>query len=261
MPVTETIRTGADPRQSVDVYAAPASPAAPGHAARPPLAVFIHGGGWRHGDKRMVAAKPEWFRDHGWAFASIDYRLLPDAPVEDQARDVAAAIHALRAQAARLGFDGDRILLIGHSAGAHLAALVSTDEQWLGADLPAIRATVLLDGAGYDVPAQMRSAPMLSRIIYQPAFGDDVARQRALSPITHVGGRDVRDWLIVYSTQRHDSPGQAQALGAALARTGAAVAYAPMDASHREINVAFGTPDYPADTAVEAAMHRVAAAR
>jgi acetyl esterase/lipase len=258
MPVTATIRTGSDRQQSVDYYAPPASSTA---TARPPLAIFIHGGGWRMGDKTMVAAKPEWFGEHGWAFASIGYRLLPDAPVEDQARDVAAAIHALRAQAARLGFDPDRILLIGHSAGAHLAALVSTEEDLLGADLPAIRCTILLDGAGYDVPVQMRTSPMLTRLIYRPAFGDDPARQRALSPITHVGGADVRDWLIVYSTQRHDSPAQAQAMGAALARAGATVAYAPLDNSHREINLAFGTAGYGANDAVEAAMRRVAGTR
>ena len=101
----QAVPYGGDPRQSADFYAAPNG------TVRPPFAIFIHGGGWRIGDRSRVGTKPAWFRAHGWAFASLGYRLLPDAPVETQARDIADGIRALRRDAARLGFDPDRILL------------------------------------------------------------------------------------------------------------------------------------------------------
>ncbi|MFM7708536.1 MAG: alpha/beta hydrolase, partial [Gammaproteobacteria bacterium] len=122
-----TLSYGQDPRQIVVVYTAPRTV-----AARPPLAVYVHGGAWRAGSPLRVRAKPQWFGEAGWVFASVGYRLLPDAPVEEQARDVAAGLRALRADAERLGFDPDRILLMGHSAGAHLAALVASDQRYLG---------------------------------------------------------------------------------------------------------------------------------
>lgn len=247
----QVVPYGSDPRQAVDFYAAPAG------ASRPPLAIFIHGGGWRIGDRSRVAQKPAWFRFHGWAFASLGYRLLPDAPVETQARDIADAIRALRRDAARLGFDPDRILLFGHSAGAHLAALVSTDESLLGAELEAIRATILLDGAGYDVPRQMADARFLARRIYEPAFGTDPVRQRALSPITYAGGGDVGEWLIIHSSGRADSASQSNAFGMALRRAGASVEVQPMNASHMEINRDFGTAGYTANASIAALMRRV----
>ena len=81
-----TLTYGQDPRQVVLVYTAGprAAPAATDTAARPPLAVYVHGGAWRAGSPMRVRAKPQWFREAGWAFASVGYRLLPDATVEEQ---------------------------------------------------------------------------------------------------------------------------------------------------------------------------------
>ncbi len=254
----EVVSYGADPRQAADLYVP--SPR-PGVGARPPLAIFIHGGGWRIGDRSRVAEKPTWFARHGWAFASLGYRLLPDAPVEMQARDLADGIRALRADAARLGFDPDRILLIGHSAGAHLAALLSTQDALLGADLAAIRGTILLDGAGYDVPRQMVDAGPLAARLYDAAFGQDAARQGALSPINHVGGADVGDWLIIHAADRADSAAQSTGMATALRGAGRAVQLLAIDGTHRQINVEFGRAGYAGNAAAEAIMARVAAAR
>ncbi|MFM6854383.1 MAG: alpha/beta hydrolase [Sphingopyxis sp.] len=269
-PPTTTLAYGADPAQAVDFYAAPTGPTgptpptgptAPNVAARqlPPLAIYVHGGGWRRGDRAMVAQKPEWFAAHGWAFASIGYRLLPDAPVETQAADVAAAIRQLRQNAARLGFDPNHILLMGHSAGAHLAALIGTDGAYLSADMAAVRGIILLDGAGYDVPRQMADASALTRRIYEPAFGTDAARQRALSPMTHIGGADVRQWLILYSQTRADSIRQSTDFAAALRGAGVAVQRLPVPGSHADINIGFGTPGYAGNSAIETMMRAVAA--
>jgi acetyl esterase/lipase len=226
-------------------------------AARPPLAVYVHGGAWRAGSPMRVRAKPQWFREAGWGFASVGYRLLPDAPVEDQARDVAAGLRALRADAERLGFDPDRILLMGHSAGAHLAALVASDQRYLGADAAAVRGVILLDGAGYDVANEYTLRGALARKLYGDAFGDDPARQRELSPINHVDPRDPPDWLIVFAESRRDAREQARDFGDALQRAGLRVERVPDPGDHLEINREFGMPDYRANASIRALMARV----
>ena len=147
---------GTDPLQQVDLY----TPATARPSKGYPLAIYIHGGGWRNGTKDMVAQKPGFFNAQGWAFASVGYRLLPDAPVEQQAADVAAAIAKLTRDSATLGIDPDRIIVMGHSAGAHLAALVATDPAYLGADIARLWGVVLIDGAGYDVARQMEQGSL-----------------------------------------------------------------------------------------------------
>jgi len=262
---SERISYGADSEQRVLFYSAP-SPAANERRRAPPLAVYVHGGGWSKGEPEMVAKKPEWYAQHGWAFASIGYRMLPGAPVEEQARDVGRALVKLRAEAARLGFDPDRILLTGHSAGAHLAALVSTDPQYTGSAFAAIKGTIPIDGACYDVVAQMeQSGAFMRKRTYEPAFGTEPARQRALSPTTHAGGPDVRDWLLLYTTARDDAQLQSAALADALRRSGANTEVFAVPAksrqqlaAHRDINVDFGTPGYAANAQVEAIMARIA---
>jgi arylformamidase len=265
IPPDQRLSYGSDDDQRI-LFFAP-TPAAQNERRRPPpLAVYIHGGGWAHGQPEMVENKPAWFRQHGWAFASVGYRLLPDAPVETQAADVGAALRHLRAEAGRLGYDPDRILLFGHSAGAHLTALVSADPQYAGDAFAAVRGAILIDGACYDVPAQMAAgARFMTQRTYIPAFGTDPVRQRALSPITHAGGRDVPDWLLLYTSARNDAEDQSRGLAAALDRRRVrtqlfevpAQSRNPL-AGHMEINRDFGTASYAANAEILAIMRRVA---
>jgi acetyl esterase/lipase len=263
-PADSIISFGEDPAQRILFYAAP--PPAPNERRRaPPLAVYIHGGGWAHGQPEIVENKPAWFRQHGWAFASLGYRLLPGAPVETQAADIGAALRRLRTEAARLGYDPDRILLFGHSAGAHLTALVSADPQYAGDAFGAIRGAILIDGAAYDVAAQIARGGLMTRRTYIPAFGTDPARQRALSPVTHAGGRDVPDWLLLYTSAREDAETQSRSLAAALdrSRVRTQLLEVPSQSSnqligHMEINRDFGTAGYAANDPVLAIMRRVA---
>lgn len=233
MPTT-TLSYGNDARQAIDFYRAKgAGPA--------PLVVFIHGGGWALGDKRPASGKkPAHFTDAGYAFASINYRLVPQATVEQQAADVAAAIDTLRFRASEYGIDPNRIALMGHSAGAHLAALVATDPQYLkAADVPmtAVKAVVLLDGAGYDVAAQMKTGGPIIQKLYGPPFGDDPKRQAALSPLTHTAAPNAASWLALYVEGRDASLGQSRTLVAALEKAGAkARAVGVPDSSHGELN-------------------------
>ncbi len=126
VPVSATIAYGSDPAQKIDFWAArlPSDPA----MTPAPLVIFVHGGGWQRGSKDNATGrwKPAHFPGEGYAFASINYRLVPAATVEQQAQDVAQAVKAFIERAGSLGIDRRRIVLMGHSAGAQLVALVGS---------------------------------------------------------------------------------------------------------------------------------------
>ncbi len=259
MKVDATIFYGAHSRQTVDYFAAKGEPQADLSGNPPPLVLFIHGGGWKFGDHKVsVVNKPKHFTESGYAFASTGYRLLPDAPVEEQARDIGLAIAVLRGQADALGFDPDRIVLMGHSAGAHLAALVSTDPQYAGDSFDAIQGVIPLDGAGYDIARNMASASGRAALLYADVFGDDPARQAALSPITHVGGPDAPHWLILYVAGRERSGDQSRLLAESLTSAGAdAQTVAVPDTDHRQLNQNLGLSGDAATEQVDAFLARV----
>lgn len=251
-PVDATLGYGPAEKQRVDLF----RPASGGKGQ--PLILYVHGGGWANGSHKNVAVKPAWASRMGLWFGSIGYRYLPEAPVEMQAADVGAAIRKARSAAAQHGYDPNRIILMGHSAGAHLVALVATDPQYAGDAFGAIKAVIPIDGAGYDVPRQMANASAMAIRIYEPAFGSEPARQRALSPITHAGGRDAPRWLLIHVADRSDARDQSNALAAALKRGGAEVSVKPVADTHRTANRDFGKPDYPAQTEVDALVMAVA---
>lgn len=246
-PQAHTISYGSAPRQAIDLYVPKGAKPAGGF----PLLVYVHGGGWRNGDKSMVQQKPDFLMGKGWAFASVGYRLLPEAPVEQQAGDVAAALRKLLTESASLEIDPARIVVMGHSAGAHLAALIATDPAYLGGDMRRIAGVILLDGAGYDVARQMRAQPLIAKSLYTPAFGTDPARQARLSPITHVAAPNVERWLILHVASRRDAADQSNALAAALTAEGATARVQSITGeNHMTINRELGAQDNPHTIAV-----------
>lgn len=231
-----TVSFGAHARQAYDVYGNP--------GATGPILVFVHGGGWAFGDKSMVHALPEYAARHGLTLISTDYRLAPEVTAREQAEDLAAAVAHIRR-----GLPGRPIVLVGHSAGAHLVALVGVDPRYLGvhglgpSDLAGV---IPLDGAGYDATQPRRPGPVgrvLERM-YDQAFGDQRAE---LSPILRVRpGADYPPFLIFHVAGRDDSREQSEELARVLTQAGgrAEVISAPGD-SHRDINVEFGAAGDP----------------
>ncbi|MEO7504680.1 MAG: alpha/beta hydrolase [Sphingomicrobium sp.] len=229
---------GSDPKQRIDFVR-------PVLNRTVPLIVHIHGGGWSIGDKtHAIGAKAAHFNGLGWAFASVNYRLVPAATVEQQAGDVASAVAYLRAHAIERGLDPDRIVLMGHSAGAHLAALVASDPAYFkaaGVPMAAVRGVVLLDGAGYNVTQQMARPGNMVSGMYDAAFGRDPRRQAALSPTRHAAAPNVADWLIMPVATRRDSTAQSSALAAALTRAGTRATVVPVpDTNHAALNRQLG---------------------
>jgi acetyl esterase/lipase len=234
-------------RTCLDVYA-------PAGGDKLPIMIWIHGGGWRFGNKNNVLIKPAAFNAQGFVFVSTNYRLQLGVTYQDQAGDVGKAIGWVHAHAAEFGGDPAKIYLMGHSAGAHLAALVSTDQRYLkaaGMKLADVAGVVLLDGAAYDIPRQIEIAPLpRMKAIYTDAFGDNPADQRDASPITHVAaGKGIPPFLILYVANRRDGKLQSTQLSEALTRAGvASKLFAAENKTHATISGDFGqTGDAPTE--------------
>ena len=97
----------------------------PKQAPKAPVIVWLHGGGWRLGDRRLVPDLQRFFAQHGFAMASIDYRLSTEAIFPAAVEDVKTAVRWLRSVASEYGLDPRRIGLWGSSACGHLAALAA----------------------------------------------------------------------------------------------------------------------------------------
>ena len=257
-PAPQTLSYGKDSLQALDLWV-------PQGATKAPLVLFVHGGGWKRGskDNAMGRAMPAHMLQQGYAFASIDYRLVPAATVEQQAADVATALAHILKRADELGIDPSRVVLTGHSAGAHLVALVGTDERYLkavGLSFADIDGVMPNDGAAYDVAAQIASAGPMMLDTYQQAFGTDPARQKALSPIHHAARPNAPAFLLLH-VQRPDAVAQSKALAEALRQGGsqAEVAGFPGEGlqGHADINRKLGQPDYPATPVMDAWLKKV----
>jgi acetyl esterase/lipase len=225
-----------------------------------PLVVFLHGGGWLRGDRSMVSPSfASWqpgpltrLAADGFAVASLDYRLSGEARFPAQLEDVSAAVGWLAGQAGRYGFDADRIVLWGESAGAHLAALLGLRSagsrvrgvvDWYGpADLIALDEQVGAAGALTDDPLDSREARLLGAPV-----GQVPELARAASPLSQVRA-GAPPFLIAHGTADRMVPfAQSEALAAALAEAGAEVRFEAVDgADHMWIGVADLTPLYDA---------------
>ncbi len=210
------------------------------------MMIWVHGGGWQIGDKSRVHSKAEFFTKMGFVLVSVNYRLFPEAGYEEETADVAAAIRWAYDHAKDFSADQKNIYIIGHSSGAHLAALVSTDERFLKAEklsLNNIKGTILLDGAGYNIPRQLKEfAGIRNTKMYEKIFGTDIKEQTKASPITHVAkDKSISPFLILYVADRDSSKEQSHAFAKSLTEIGVqAKAIGAENKTHGTINRKIG---------------------
>jgi acetyl esterase/lipase len=227
-------------RRTLDVYA-------PADAKDLPVLFWIHGGGWRQGDKRAVQQKPQAFVDGGFVFVSVNYRFVPQVTVKEMTGDIAKAIRWVHDHAGEYGGDGKTIFVAGHSAGAHLAALVCTDHRYLeaeGLSLSLLKGCIPVDTAVYDIRKQIESVAAVQparAASYRSSFGD-AASQQDLSPVTHVvKDKSIPPFLILHVADRPDSKAQSVLLAKALEAAGvAAKVVAGEGKTHGTINSELG---------------------
>lgn len=239
-------------RQKLDIYA-------PENAKNLPVIFWIHGGGWQTGDKAEVQLKPKAFVDKGFVFVATNYRLLPDVQMETIIRDVANSFGWVHGHIGEYGGDPNRIFVMGHSAGAQLAALLCTDERYLkneGLTLSLLKGCVPVDGDTYDIPAMIEVAETRCRVHgfplptfgHRQKFGNDPAKHVDFSAVTHVAkNKSIPPFLILYVNGHPDTTAQAQRFGAALQEAGIPVKlFGAKDTDHSKLNENLGAPDDPA---------------
>ena len=223
-----------------------------------PIIMMVHGGAWCVGDKAaasVTANKVARWTAKGFVFVSVNYPMVGEgADALAQANHVARAVAFVQANAGKWGGDPSRLILMGHSAGAHLVSLVNADARMRQANgVRPILGTVSLDADAIDVVKQMPRVYPFLKTRYREAFGDTEAAWIAASPF-HQLDRTAAPWLGVCSTLRKDDPcGQAQAYADKSNGLGIRAAVLPQDKNHGAINADLGTPgDYTAG--VEAFM-------
>ncbi len=118
------IAYGPLPRQRLDVYRPRRAPAGA------PVAIFFYGGSWDSGDKAMYRFVGAALANRGIVTVIPDYRVYPDVRFPTFLEDAARAV----ASARRSVSPGAPVFLIGHSAGAHIAAMLALDPQWLAGE-------------------------------------------------------------------------------------------------------------------------------
>ncbi len=187
---------------------------------------------------------------HNIVFVSINYRMAPQYSYPAYPQDVAAAVSYVIDNIDKYGGDPDDIFLSGHSAGGHLAALVSTDARYLkayGKDLKNIRGVILLGGAGYNIPKRFedfgnKKEKKWVREMYERAFGTNPALWKDASPISHVAAKkDIPPFLVFSVTGRKEAEIQSKECVSALKDAEIPAKLVPIEnSSHRKINVSFG---------------------
>ncbi len=195
--------------QRLDVYT-------PVDAQDRPVIFYVHGGGWSKGDKARVGGKVELFTGLGYVFVSVNYRLSPAVQHPAHIKDVAAALAWVHQNIRDYGGDAARIGITGHSAGAHLVALLATDAERLqvhGLGLDVIKAVVPIDIGVYDMARMLTSAQGKRWI---SVFSDDPERLRDASPLWQAeADTGVAPFLMLMAGSE---PGKAAGMDAMLAR-------------------------------------------
>jgi arylformamidase len=229
-----------------------------------PVVVYVHGGAWSAGDKRnKIADKINLFTGLGYVFISVNYRLSPQtedlAPgrvrFPDHPDDVGEAIGWIGKNIDTYGGDPGRLLLIGHSAGAHLVALASTDPRYVerhGIEPWQLIGTVSLDTESFDVAERIDQLPPQGDLTFYNAFAtpEENAVDGAWSKGSPIRYADELDPRFLFVTQGDDPSriGNNQRMAEALGQDPGDVFAAPYN--HEGINDAVGDPgDVAGETA------------
>jgi acetyl esterase/lipase len=177
-----------DKKDRLDIYT-------PANASKAPVIVSIHGGGLRQGDKSGHTFVGQRFAANGFVTVVVNHRLSPGVMHPAHIEDIAAAVAWVKRNIAQHGGDPDKLFVIGHSAGAYLAALLVTDSRYLaahGLNPRDIRGVVPVSAFFYvDRPGVAPDRP-------KDTWGTDATVWKAASPATYVTSR-VPPLLLLYA--------------------------------------------------------------
>ena len=233
------VKYGKDDFQTFDVYI-------PQNAHNSPVIFMVHGGEFWSGDKsntRVVQNKLNHFAAQGFVFISTNNRLLPHAKPLDQAEDVARALATAQKQARTWNADPKKFILMGHSAGAHLVDLLSSNRrQMVAAGAKPIKGTISLDADSLNVPKIMQSS---HATIYYEVFTSNPPYWYSVSPYHRLQFEErtwIKPFLLVCSSHRRDSCAANRDFADKVKSFGNAAEVLEEDLSHGEINMNLGLP-------------------
>ncbi len=231
-----TYSYGTHELEALDVYATEGIKDAP-------IIVMVHGGAWFIGDKsneNIWKNKVAFWGPKGYIFVSVNYPMMYEGYKPDvQADAVAKALTYIQENARSWGGDPEKIVAMGHSAGAHLVALVSVTRTDTYPDLKPWSGTVLLDSAAYSLKTMMESNP---EDFYIKAFGNDPTYWTKTSPNERLKTK-VEPLYIVCSSNRASSDcEQADVFKTKAIGLGGTVTLRAEALSHEEINTTLGLP-------------------
>ncbi len=177
-----------------------------------PVLLFVHGGAWRSGDRKLYGKLGEMFARNGIGAVVISYRLSPKVKHPAHIQDVARAFAWTYRHIAQYGGRPDQIFVCGHSAGAHLVALLATNGSYLQAEKlsPAnIKGVIPISGVFKITPGRLADV-----------FGTDAEVCRQASPIQNLTGKQ-SPFLLLYAEKDYKQFDQyAQAMEQALKKQG-----------------------------------------
>ena len=214
------IRYGKDAKQSLNIYRP--SEKLKGQAL--PVVIWVHGGGWRTGDKDNRAGMnlcQTWTKAE-MVVVGLDYRLTPNVVHPAHIEDVAAGIAWVHKNISNHGGDPRRIFLLGHSAGAHLVALVATAPKYLKAhDLSpksALAGVMAIDTASYDLTT---TRTLAVRKMISDAFGEDTKVLQEASPLQQArkSPNECPPFVVAAVKQRPEAVSESKALNSVLPKS------------------------------------------
>lgn len=193
-----------------------------------PVIVFVHGGGWDSGDKSYRAGGADVYANIGRFYATrgigvavVNYRLQPGVRWNEQVDDVREAVAWVRGNIASRGGRADRIFLMGHSAGTHLAAMVALEPAGAA---PAVQGVIAVSGAALDLADETTYRLGADARYYEQRFrGNESGMewQRRASPVSKVSGA-APPFMIMYATgESRELQHQSRVLHDALLKAGA----------------------------------------
>ena len=233
--VTGSVTYAPGPRHTLDIYAP--SPRQGGA----PVVVFFYGGNWEAGDKSIYRFVGAALAAKGLVAIIPDYRIYPEVRFPSFIEDGALAVRWARDHVAEFGGNPARIVLMGHSAGAQIAAMLAFDRRWLAAvgleSRRDLKGFVGLAGPYDFLPLD---TPTL-KSIFGPA-----GRLADTQPINFVDGTEPPIFLATGRDDDRVSPGNTARLARRIADRGGAATVAIYDrVGHRTLIGAFAPPLRP----------------
>ena len=209
----------AEPRRQLDVYRPAATPASTTTIGGLPVVVFLYGGSWQYGSRSDYLFAAAEMARRGAVVMVPDYRVYPQVRFPAFIDDAAQAVAFARRAAVSWGGDPRRVFVVGHSAGAYIAAMLALDPEYLaaaGVARDAIAGTVGISGPYDFLPIQRPDV----RAVFASAAGDMARTQ----PITFADGRNRPLLLLQGSADETVEPRNTQALAARIQAAGGPVA-------------------------------------